>query len=89
MSIKSRIYLNEAAENKNPHVKADKNYVVAYIQTPEGDLLPALFTDNDISRAMVRATKNPEDVLPAYVEPEVVVEISPAQKGWLDRLLGR
>lgn len=88
MSIKSRIYLSEATENKNAHVNADKTYVVAYIETLEGDLHPLLFTDNDIQRAIKRAAKNPEDVLPAYVAP-VAEEVTEDRRSWLDKLLGR
>lgn len=88
MSIKSKIFLSEATENKNAHVNADKTYVVAYVQTLEGELLPALFTDADIQKAIKRAAKNPEDVLPAYVEPPVE-PITEERKTWLDRLLGR
>ena len=89
MSIKSKIYLSEATENKDAHVNADKTYVVAYLETLEGELLPLLFTDADVQKAIKRAAKNPEDVLPAYVEEPVVVEPSPARKTWLDKLLGR
>ena len=88
MSIKSRIYLSEVTENKNPHLKADKTYVVAYLETLEGELVPVLFTDADVQKAIKRAEKNPEDVLPAYVAP-VAEEVTPARKGWLDRLLGK
>ena len=85
MSIKSRIYLSEVTENQNAHVNADKTYVVAYVETLEGELIPALFTDADMQRAMKRAQKNPEDVAPAYIAPEVTEE----RKSWLARLLGK
>lgn len=88
MSIKSRIFLSEATENQNAHVNADKTYVVAYVQTLEGELLPVLFTDFDIQKAMRRAAKNPEDVLPPYSEP-VAAPVSETRKSWLDKLLGR
>lgn len=88
MTIKSRIYLSEATENQNPHLKADKTYVVAYLQTLEGELVPVLFTDADIQKAIKRAEKNPEDVLPAYEAP-AAPEVTPDRKGWLAKLLGR
>lgn len=89
MSIKSKIFLSEATENKDAHVNADKTYVVAYLQDLDGNLLPLLFTDADVQKALKRAAKNPEDVLPPYVEAPVVVEPTPARKTWLDKLLGR
>lgn len=85
MSIKSRIYLSEVTENRDSHANADKTYVVAYLETLEGELVPVLFTDADVQKAVKRAAKNPEDVLPAYIAPEVTIE----RKGWLDRLLGK
>lgn len=89
MSIKSKIYLSEATENKDAHVNADKTYVVAYLETLEGTLLPVLFTDADIQKAIKRAAKNPEDLLPPYVEEPVVEVPTPERKTWLDKLLGR
>ena len=88
MSIKSKIFLSEATENKEAHVNADKTYVVAYLQDLDGNLLPLLFTDADVQKALKRAAKNPEDVLPAYVEPPAP-EPTPARTTWLDKLLGR
>ena len=48
-------------ENKNPHWKANANYIPMLFETKEGDQFNALFTENDIKRAVKRANKNPED----------------------------
>ena len=86
MSIKSRIYLNEIVTNTNPRANADRTYVVVYVQLDDGELLPALFTDSDIQKALKRAASNKEDVPEAY---EPVVEATEEQKTWWDKVLGR
>lgn len=88
MSVKSRLLLTETVENTNPRARADSTYVAAYVQLDDGSLRPALFTDGDIQKAMKRAVANPEDMPPAYVEPEAP-PVTPAQRTWLDKLLGR
>ena len=87
MSVKSRLFVTESVENTSPHAKADKNYFVVYVQLENGVLLPALFTDADLQKALKRAEKNPEDVLPPYLEP-VDVAVTPEQKSWLSKLFG-
>lgn len=88
MTVKSRIFVTEAVENSKKHAKADDNYFVCYVELENGTLLPALFTDSDLQKAFKRAEKNPEDLLPPYVEVEDV-EVTPEQRTWLDKILGR
>lgn len=86
MSVKSRIYIAESVENTNPRgPNADAHYAVAYVEFPDGTMKPALFTDSDLQKAMKRADKNPEDVAPAFVEPDA----KPVEKTWWDKILGR
>ena len=84
MSIKSRIYLSENVPNTKPRgPNADAEYAIAYVCDATGACVPALFTDTELAKAVQRAAKNPEDVPPAYVEPEVEVKVS-----WWRKLLG-
>ena len=85
MSVKSRIFVTEAVENKNRRTKADENYFVAYVQLEDGSLKPALFTDGDLQKAFKRADANAEDILVPYLEP-VDVEVTEEQKSWLAKL---
>lgn len=87
MSVKSRIFVTEAVENKNRRTKADENYFVVYVQQADGSLKPALFTDGDLQKAFKRADANAEDVLPPYMEP-VDVEVTTEQKSWLAKIFG-
>lgn len=88
MSIKSRIFVTEAVANTSPRGKrADANYLIAYVQLEDGSLKPALFTDGDLQKALARAEKNPEDILPPHVEVEDK-EVTVEQKGWLAKLFG-
>lgn len=88
MSVKSRIYVTESVSNTVPRgPKADANYIVTYVVFPDGTMKPALFTDNDIKRALFRADKNPEDVLAPYEEPDAV-EPDTETKSWWDKLRG-
>lgn len=50
-------------DNKNPHWKAATKYNHLRVQFPNGDEKSLLFTDNEIKRALDRASKNPEDIL--------------------------
>lgn len=86
--VKSRIYIAESVDNTNPRgPNADAHYAIAYIEFPDGTLKAALFTDADLQKAMKRAEKNPEDLNPAYAEPEVVEPV--VEKTWWDKILGR
>lgn len=58
---KSIIYLSSIVKNKNPHRLANSEYYLVYVSDKEGTLLPALFTLYEISTALTRAYKNPED----------------------------
>lgn len=56
----SVIYVSSIVENKNPHHLADGAYYLVYMS--DGDMMvPALFTQHQVSEAMHRAIKNPED----------------------------
>lgn len=58
---KSIIYLSSIVENKNAHRLANGEYYLVYVSDDEGILFPALFTQREVSQAMLRAEKNPED----------------------------
>lgn len=89
MAVKSRIFIAESVENTNPRgPNADAHYAIAYVEFPDGTMQAALFTDADLQKAMKRASKNPEDLMPAYLEPEVA-EQTVQQKTWWDKILGR
>jgi len=47
-------------DNKTPHWKANSKYIPVIFQTDD-ETFTALFTVNDIKRAVKRANKNPED----------------------------
>lgn len=49
-------------ENKHPHWAANKEYNAVRIQFPDGSEKTLLFTDAEIAKALVRASKNEEDV---------------------------
>ena len=71
---KSIIYLSNIVENKNPHRLANGEYYLVYLSDNEGLLFPALFTQHEVSQAMIRAAKNPEDA------PQ-------AKRSWFKKLL--
>lgn len=71
---KSIIYLSSIVENKNPHRLASGEYYLVYVSDDEGILFPALFTQREVSQAMLRAAKNPEDAPKAKI-------------GWFRKLL--
>lgn len=58
---KSIIYRRSVVENKNPHRLANDTYHLVYVQDEEGKLHPALFTQGDLQRGIIRASRNPED----------------------------
>lgn len=66
--IRSRMYLSEHVDNKNPHQAADKVYYPCWVQDPTlpGGRIPALFTYEQIRDAVDRARKNPEDCPPSF-----------------------
>lgn len=71
---KSIIYLSSLVENKNPHRLASGEYYLVYVSDDQGTLFPALFTQREVSQALTRAAKNPEDA------PRV-------KMGWFRKLL--
>lgn len=73
---KSVIHLSNLVKNKNPHRLANSEYYLVYVADREGGLFPALFTQYEITQAMKRAVKNPEDA-PKW-EPN-----------WIQRLLNK
>lgn len=54
----------QVVDNKNPHWKALSKYNHIRMQFPNGEEKSLLFTDKEIERALDRARKNPEDILP-------------------------
>lgn len=58
---KSIIYHQSLIENKSPHFNANDRYYLVYVGNDNADLYPALFTENDILQATLRASLNPED----------------------------
>ncbi len=58
---KSVIHFEDIVDNKNPHHLARDSYYLVKVVDTTGVAVPALFTYNDIDRAIKRAEKNPED----------------------------
>ena len=52
----------KVVQNQDPHPAANKHYYALRIQDSLGQEYNALFTENELARAMKRAKKNPEDV---------------------------
>lgn len=48
--------------NKNPHWKAASKYNHIRVEFPNGDEKSLLLTDNELQRALDRASKNKEDI---------------------------
>lgn len=66
MNIKSKLFLNEVVKNSKPKINSDSEYYGAYVVLADGTVKPALFTDFDITKAITRAEKNPEDMPKQY-----------------------
>lgn len=60
--IDSKIILEERVPNTDRRFGAQAEYYPVYIEVEDGSLKPALFTKDQISVAMQRATLNTEDV---------------------------
>jgi hypothetical protein len=71
MKIKSRILESELVENTERSGREDKSYYAVYYETQQQTLLPMLFTTKEITKAVERASKNPEDVRPPYSTPSM------------------
>ena len=61
MSIKSKILLNEKLNNKDKKFGAANEYYQAFIYDESDTETFALFTKHEISQAIKRGNKNPED----------------------------
>jgi len=64
MNIKSTLHMVEHTSNTKRKFGSTKTYYPAYLKLGNGDVVPALFTENQIWEARERATQNPEDVPP-------------------------
>lgn len=73
--IEGKLYLQERVENKDRRFGSNKEYFPVIVRRFDGQEVPALFTDHDITAAIERAKVNPEDV--------------PEDKSFWDILLGR
>lgn len=71
---KSIIYLSSIVSNQNQNRLAVGDYYLVYVSDDEGTLFPALFEQHEVSVAMNRAVKNPEDAPKAKI-------------GWFRKLL--
>lgn len=60
--MKSEIHLTEEVDNKDRKFGSALNYFPAYVIADNGDKEPALFTHDQITEAMARAKRNPEDI---------------------------
>lgn len=60
--VVSYIKLSETSDNRDVRGNEAKTYQPCYIEFEDGVIKGALFTQNDINNAIVRAEKNPEDM---------------------------
>jgi len=60
--MKSKIILSEAVENKDRRFGSNLQYLPAVIEYESGETASALFTEDQISVAIDRAGRNPEDI---------------------------
>lgn len=74
MVVHSKIDKNESVENRDRKFGADPFYFPAYVTKHTGEVVPALFTAEQINVAIERAKKNPEDVQ--------------AKATWIDTIFG-
>ena len=72
--VQSELKLTERVNNKDRVFGANRNYFPCYVEREDGTVVPALFTRSAIEAAVLRATKNPEDV--------------PEKASWLDNIFG-
>lgn len=59
--MKSKIYTKELVKNSDRKFGSSTEYYPCYIRS-NGKDVPALFTQNELNRAMDRARKNAEDI---------------------------
>jgi hypothetical protein len=62
MAVESVLYKSEKVENTDRKFGSDTEYYPIYIKRDNGEIVPALFTIDQIHVAIDRATKNPEDI---------------------------
>lgn len=61
MVKQSVIYESSFVENQNPHMLANSDYYLVYVEAYNGEFWPALFTRHEVAMAISRADRNPED----------------------------
>lgn len=64
--IKSLIYIDDKTVNSQREIHADLYYYQTYVVWPNGRVVPALFTSEQLSVAIKRAENQPEDILPPF-----------------------
>jgi len=72
--MKSKIYLNEIVFNKDRKLGSVTDYYPVKVVTENGDIKYALFTINQIEKAIERASYNEED-LPEKSFYELIFEL--------------
>lgn len=60
--MESKILLSEKVENKDRRFGANVTYYPATITDENGDKKKALFSESQITVAILRAERNPEDI---------------------------
>jgi len=60
--MKSKIYLEELVDNKDRKFGSTLEYYPVRIESNDGHIVNALFTNSQLDKAIFRANKNPEDV---------------------------
>lgn len=63
MSTNSVIRLDDLIENKSAHLAANKQYYMVYVLSSHGKSIPCLLTEDDVTKGIDRAVRNPEDVV--------------------------
>ena len=62
--IKSEILMKEVVDNKDHKFGEADQYFPVYVEKEDGTVVAALFTADQIDVAIVRASKNSEDIDP-------------------------
>jgi len=60
--MKSKIHTEEVVENKDRRFGQALHYYPCHIEDKDGNIVNALFTDDQINDAIKRADENPEDI---------------------------
>jgi len=61
--IKSMIWQDDIVINKEASRIASSEYMHTYVENCQGEIVPALYTRNEILKGVERAKKNPEDII--------------------------